>query len=270
MRLSTVGPYAGAIVATIKRDATIFFSYRMRLFSQVLGMLFTITTFYYVAKLVRPGTVGPQGRYFAFVVIGVVATAVLTSALNSAQIIRAELMAGNFERVLISPLGPVWGVVAVAAFPILYATVFSGAMLGLAAILYGIPVAAGGIVPALGIAVVGALAMGCIGMLFVAGLLAFKSAMGATWVVAGLSLLGGAYFPLRLFPGWLRWTSDVQPFTPTLDLLRHALLGTPTHHSVVIDMVTLVGFTAVLMPLCVGALALAIWLSRRRGTIMEY
>jgi ABC-2 type transport system permease protein len=202
--------------------------------------------------------------------VGILTTSILTSALTTAQIVRMELMAGNFERVLVSPMGPMWGVVAIAAFPIGYATVFASAMLGISAAVFGIPLHVAGLAPAFGVAVLGALSLAAIGLLFVAGLLAFKSAMGATWVVAGLSLLGGAYFPLRLFPGWLRWTSDVQPFTPTLDLLRHALLGTPTHHSVLIDVVTLVGFTAVLMPLCVGALALAIWLSRRRGTIMEY
>lgn len=268
--VSLAPQYLGAVWATVKRDAAIFFSYRFRLVSQVLGMLFTMTTFYYVAKLVRPGAVGPEGKYFAFVVIGILATGVLTSALNSAQIIRMELMQGNFERVLISPLGPVWGVVSVVAFPIIYATALSAVMLVVAKVIYGIPVLLGGIAPGVGIAILGALSLASIGLLFVAALLAFKSAVGATWVVAGISLLGGAYFPLRLFPGWLRWTSDVQPFTPTLELLRHVLIGTPTQTSVLLDLAKLVGFTIVLMPVAFSALAGAVAVSRRRGTIMEY
>lgn len=268
--MTLVSQYLGALGATMRRDLHIFLSYRTRLVSQVLGMLFTLTTFYYVAKLVRPGAVGPHGRYFAFVVVGVVTVAVLTSALNLAQIVRMELMAGNFERILISPMGPIWGIVSIAAFPIGYATLLSAVMLGLSAGVFGIPLQAGGVAPALGVAVLGSLSLACIGLLFVAGLLAFKSAMGATWVVAGLSLLGGAYFPLRLFPGWIRWTSYAQPFTPAVDLLRHLLIGTPTQQSVGIELLRLVGFTVVLMPIAVGALGGAIRLSRRRGTIMEY
>lgn len=268
--MTAVTQYGGAVLATMKRDAVIFFSYRFRLFSQVLGMLFTMTTFYYVAKLVRPGAVGAEGKYFAFVVVGIITTAVLTSALNSAQIIRMELMQGNFERILISPLGPVWGVVSVVAFPITYATVLSAVMLVVAKLVYGIPVLVGGIAPGVGIAVLGAMSLASIGLLFVAALLAFKSAVGATWVVAGLSLLGGAYFPLRLFPGWLRWTADAQPFTPTLDLLRHSLIGTSTQHPVLVDLAKLVGFTALLLPVSFAALSLAVAVSRRRGTIMEY
>lgn len=262
--------YGEAVLATIRRDAAIFFSYRLRLLGQVLAMLFSLSIFYYVSKLVRPDAVGPSGRYFAFVVLGIVTASVLSSALNSVQIIRMELMAGNFERVLISPLGPVWGVVAVAAFPIVYAIMFAGAMLVLASVVFGVHFDVSGIAPALGVALLGALSLACIGLLFVAALLAFKSALGATWVIAGLSLLGGAYFPLRLFPGWIRWASDVQPFTPAVDLLRHLLIGTRPIEAVWLEVVKLVGFTVVLLPVSFAVLWMAVNVSRRRGTIMEY
>jgi ABC-2 type transport system permease protein len=104
----------------------------------------------------------------------------------------------------------------------------------------------------------------------VAGLLAFKSATGATWVIASLGLLGGAYFPIKLFPSWIRWASEVQPFTPAVDLLRHLLLGTRPLQPVWLEFLKLGGFTAVLIPASTAVLWLAIQSSRRRGTIMEY
>ena len=268
--LTNIAPYVGAVLATMKRDAHIFISYRLRVVSQVMAMLFSLLIFYYVGKLIPAGEIGPHGRYFAFAVVGIVTTAVLTAALGSAQIVRMELMQGNFERILISPLGPVWGVVAVAAFPIAYSTVFAGAMLALASLVFGIPLHAGGIAPALGVGILGALCLACIGMFFVAALIAFKSTLGATWVIAALTLLGGAYFPLRLFPGWIRWASDVQPYTPTVDLLRHLLIGTRPTEAVWLELVKLAGFAILLMPVAVGALAVAVKISRRRGTIMEF
>jgi ABC-2 type transport system permease protein len=268
--MTVLGYYVGAVLATMKRDALIFFSYRFRIVGQVLAMFSTLLIFYYVGKLVRPDAVGPRGQYFAFAVVGIITAGVLTSALSTSQLVRMELVAGNFERVLISPLGPVWGVISVAAFPICYSTVFSSVMLGLAVLLFDVPIHVTGIGPAMGVAVLGALCLACIGLLFVAGVLAFKSSLGATWVIAGLSLLGGAYFPLKLFPGWIRWTSDVQPFTPTVDLLRHLLIGTSTLHPVWLELVKLVGFAAVLMPVAVGILWAAVRFSHRRGTILEY
>ena len=268
--MTLVFDYLDAIGAVVKRDSAIFMSYRFRIVGQALAMLFTLTMFFYIAKLVRPDAVGPRGDYYAFAVVGIVIMAVVTAALNTTQIIRMELMQGSFERVLISPLGPVGGVVAVAAFPILYSSLFAGCMLALAAGVYGIPIHALGIPPAIGVALLAAVAFACIGLLFVAALLAFKSSLGAAWVIAGLSLLGGAYFPVQLFPGWIRWTSEVQPLTPAVDLLRHLLVGTKSVQPIWVEFVKLSGFTAVLIPASIAALCWAVRSSRRRGTITEY
>lgn len=46
--------YLGAMLATLKRDALIFMSYRLRIATQILTMLFSLTMFKYIAKLVRP------------------------------------------------------------------------------------------------------------------------------------------------------------------------------------------------------------------------
>ncbi len=167
-------------------------------------------------------------------------------------------------------MGPVGGVIAVAAFPILYAIAMAGVMLVAAAGIFGFPVHLAGIPAALAVSALAALAFTCIGLLFIAGLLAFKSAMGASWAIAGLSILGGVYFPLTLFPGWLRWASDVQPFTPAVELLRHFLLRIPTDHSVWLEVAKLVGFSVALMPISMMVLRLAVDVSRRRGTLMEY
>jgi ABC-2 type transport system permease protein len=268
--MSALRGYAGAAAATVKRDAAVFVSYRTRFVTQMLAMLLTMTMFYYVSKLVRPGVVGPHGRYFAYVVVGIVAMAVLTAALNTAQLVRMELLAGTFERMVISPVGPVAGVVALALFPVLYSIGLAGVMLVLAAAIFGFPIHLGGVPSALGVSAVAALAFTCIGLLFAAGVLAFKSAMGATWVIAAFSILGGIYFPLRLIPGWIRWFSDVQPFTPAVDLLRHQLLGTASVQPVAVELAKLAGFCAVLMPLAVTVLWLAVNASRRRGTLIEY
>lgn len=262
--------YASMVVATMRRDAAIFLSYRFRMLGQALGLLLTLTTFFYVSKLVKPQALGSQNRYFAFAMLGVITAGLLNSALGSAPIVRIELMTGNFERLLVSPAGPVWGVIAVAAFPICYGIAFSTTMVAIATVLYGIPIQTVGIAPAIGVGLLGALCFFCIGLLFVAGLLAFRSTFAVTWVVAGLSLLGGAYFPVRLFPFWLRWVSDVQPFTPMVNLLRHLLMGVQTPEPAWLELAKLAGFTAVLAPIAAGLLGLAIGMSRRRGTILEY
>jgi ABC-2 type transport system permease protein len=262
--------YASAFAATFKRDLLIFLSYRTRVISQIVSMLFALSIFYYVSKLVRPDAVGPHGRYYAFVVVGIVGMGVLTSAINISQIVRAELMSGNFERILISPLGPVAGVISLALFPIMYATVFAGAMLMLASAIFSVPVHVAGIPPALLVGALGSLAFASIGLLFVAGLVVYKSSLGSTWIVAGLGLLAGVYFPVKLLPEFTHWIPEVQPLTPAVDLLRHLLVGTRTLQPVWLELLKLGGFTIVLMPLSAATLWLAVDISRRRGTILEF
>ncbi len=268
--MTVLGYYASAMLAVVKRDAVIYFSYRLRFASQLLGTLFTLTIFFYVAKLVRPDAIAGHGNYYVFVVVGIVTMAVLDSALSLSQLVRMELLAGTFERLLISPLGPVASAISMAAFPIAFSTVFAGLMLSLAAAFFGVPVHVSGIPLALVVTALSGMAFAAIGLLFVGALLAYKSAMGAVWVVSALGLLGGIYFPVTLFPGWIRWASDVQPLTPAVDLLRHFLVGTTSMQPIWLDLVKLVGFAVLLMPISAMVLWRAIEISRRRGTLMEY
>jgi len=265
-----VRQYLVAVYATVRRDAAIFVSYRFRSVTQILTVLFSMTMFYYVSKLVRPGVVGPHSDYFAYVVVGIVSLAILTAALNMSRLVQMELFAGTFERIVISPAGPVVGVVSLAVFPVLYAIVLAGVMLTAASVIFGFPIQVDEVPAALAVAGLGALAFTCIGLLFVACLLVFKSATGSSWVITALSILGGIYFPLRLFPVWIRWLSDVQPFTPSVDLLRHLLLGTPSIQPAWLELVKLGAFSAGLLPISAAVLWFAVHVSRRRGTLMEF
>ena len=268
--MNVAAQYAGALLATAKRDARIYSTYRLRLGSQILGTLLTLTIFFYVSKLVRSHAVGHHATYYEFVVIGLLTMAVLQAGLTLSELVRMELLAGTFERLLISPLGPVGGALSISVFPIALAIVLSGIMLAVAAGVYGVPIDTAGIPLALLVSVLGGVAFAAIGLLFVAGLLAFKSSTGATWAIAALSLSAGVYFPAALFPGWIRWVSQIQPLTPAVDLLRRVLVHTASQRPVWLELVKLGGFALVLMPVAMAALWQAVKLARRRGTIMEY
>ena len=186
--------------ATVKRDAAIFASYRFRFVGQMMAMLLTMTMFYYVSKLVRPGVVGPEGRYFAYVEVGIVSLSVLTAALNTCQLVRAELLTGTFERMVISPVGPVGSVIALAVFPILYAIALAGAMLFAATGIFGFPIHVernpGG-PRRLGPSRLG-LHLHRIGVHRRLARLQVRD--GCHVAIAGLSILGGVYSPSRCFP----------------------------------------------------------------------
>lgn len=268
--MSLVPGYLGAAAAVVSRDIRIFMTYRFRWLTRILGTLLSLTTFYYVSKLARADAVGSHSSYFAFLLVGIVALPVLTAAMTVAQYVRQELVAGNFERILVSPTGPVVGILAMLVFPVAFALFLAAITLALGIVLFGVHVSAAGIPLTLCVMALGCIAFAAIGLLFVAALVAFKSSAGITWVIAGLGLVGGVYFPISLFPGWIRWAGDVQPLTPTIDLLRHLLVGTRLVHAAWADWLKLGIFAAVLLPVATYVLSLSLRLSRSQGTIMEY
>src|SRR5919109_3328737 len=98
--------YGSAALGILRRDLAVFLSYRLRFASQVASTLFALLLFYYVSRLVRVSMFPSPDDYFAFAVVGLVIFNVLTSTLSAAPAsLRQELVAGTFERLIVSPFG---------------------------------------------------------------------------------------------------------------------------------------------------------------------
>jgi ABC-2 type transport system permease protein len=256
--------------AVLQRDVMIFVTYRARTVSQVASVIFSVTLFYYVSRLVEVQTFPEPGQYFAFVVVGLVIAQVLQSTLGVALQLRSELVAGTFERIIMSPFGVVGGVLSMMIFPFLMAAFLATVMLIFAVTVFDMPLEGGTAILALPVGFLGTLSFAGFGLLFAAMTLVLKQATGIAWIVAGISLIGGLYFPVELLPGWISWLSEVQPFTPAVDLMRHLLSGQELREPAGESLLKLVGFAVVVLPLSMAALGAAARLSRRRGTIIEY
>ena len=261
--------HLSAAGAVVQRDFAIFVSYRARTLAMLANVGLSVTLFYYISRLVDVESFATPADYFAFVVIGLIITQVLQSTLGVALLLRSELVAGTFERILMSPFGVVGGVVSMMIFPFLTSVCLAVAMLAVA-VAFGMPIESSTALLALPVGFLGALSFAGFGVLFAALAVVFKQATGVQWVVALVSLVGGLYFPVALFPDWIQWTSEVQPFTPTVDLLRHLLSGHPMQGPAAEAVIKLVAFAGVLIPLSMVALAAAARRARRRGTIIEY
>ncbi len=260
-----------AFLALMRRDLHVFLSYRTRLVSQLMTSLFSITLFFYVSKLVHVKGFGSPQSYFGFVVVGIALMSIMYSCFSIPELVRQELIAGTFDRLLLSPFGAIRSVVAMTIFPLLYSFVIAALTLGLACVLYGlqlhwptVPLS----VPAMGLALLAFLPFG---LLFAALTVSVKQgAVGTTWVIALISIVGGLYFPITLLPHWVQTAAKLQPFTPATDVLRHLLVNSPQSTSIGSALIRLVAFAAVLLPLSLLALSTAIRTGQRRGTIIEY
>lgn len=268
--MSAARAYAAAAAGIVERDLEIFFSYRWRFLTTVLTSFFSLVLFYYISRLVTVGTFSPD-EYFAFAVIGLVIMEVVGSTLSLLMNIRAELLAGTLERIVLSPFGPSASVISMTIFPFLLAVAHAVVTLAVAAVVFDLDIEWSTAPLALPIALLGALAFAPFALLLAASVLTFKqAAMGAGFLLTGISLVGGFFFPVELLPGWVEWTSEVQPFTPALESLRYLLVGRPMEGPFWEAVLKIALFALVLLPIAVWMLLRSIRFAQRRGTIIEY
>ncbi len=260
-----------AFGAVLQRDLRIYISYRTRLVSQMLTSLFSLTLFYYISRLVHvSGFTSPQ-VYFGYVVVGIALIGVLYSCFSIAELVRGELVAGTFERLLLSPFGAVRGIVAMALFPIAFSIFLAAITLGIGAAVFDLQLHWSTVPLALPVALLALMAFLPVGLLFAALTVATKQGnVGTTWLIALISIVGGLYFPVSLLPEWAEIAAKLQPFTPATELLRHLLVNSPILTDSGTAFAKLIGFVVVLVPLSLYVLRAAIRYGQRRGTIIEY
>jgi ABC-2 type transport system permease protein len=264
--------YGAAALAVLERDLRIFASYRLRPFTLLIGPLTGVTLFYYISRLVTVSKVGSSDGYFAYVVVGIVALEILTSTIATTPVsLRQELVAGTFERLVLSPFGAVRSIAAMMLFPLLQAFVIATVTLIFGAGVFGMHIAFPDVLLALPAGILGALAFAPFGLLTAAAVLVVKQALaGVSILITGMSIFAGVYFPVALLPDWIEWVSKVQPLTPAVDLLRHLISSAPTTDPPLLDAAKLVLWACVLLPASLWVLSIGIRYSRRRGTIIEY
>ena len=261
---------AGAAVA--RRDLRLFLSYRLRLVSQLFSTVFGVALFYYVSRLVSVRQFPSHDDYFAFVVVGLAVMEILTATVHTVpSTLRGELLAGTFERTVVSPFGPLGGIVAMSLFPMAIATVMATITIIAAGALFGLPLHWSTVPLAVPAVVLGLCAFLPLALLLAAAVLIVKQVGSiANFLITGLAFASGSFFPVSVLPSALRWISDVQPLTPALELIRHELLGTAVSGSAWVAVAKLAGFAFVLAPVSILAISGAIRVCTRRGTLIEY
>ena len=260
-----------AFLAVMRRDLSVYLSYRTRLVSQALTSVFSLTLFYYVSRLVHVSGFKSPSSYFGFVVVGLSMVGVMYSCFSIPELLRQELVAGTFDRLILSPFGAVRSVMAMTLFPLLYAFVLATTTLALGCLLFGLKLHWSTVplsVPVMALALLAFLPFGL--LLAALTVVVKQGSVGTSWLIALLSIVGGLYFPVSLLPHWVQTAAKLQPFTAATSVLRHLLVNSSIGEAPESALVKLALFAAVLAPVSILALSSAIRLAQRRGTIIEY
>ena len=188
------------------------------------------------------------------------------------ELVRQELIAGTFDRLLLSPFGGIRSVIAMSLFPMAYSFVLATLTLTLGCVIFGLQLHWSTVPLAIPVMLLVLLSFLPFGILFASLTVVVKQGnVGTTWVIALLSIVGGLYFPVSLLPGWVQTVVETAAVhgshRPAAPPARQQLArGVPA------DVVAEARSDS--RPCCSPAsiliLARAIGFGQRRGTIIEY
>ncbi len=212
------------------------------------------------------GLGGGQVDFTAFLFPGIIAMAVLFTAIFSAVSIVWDREFGFLKEVLVAPvsrtavaLGKVAGGSTVA--------MLQGVIILVLAPLVGVSLSLGQIVVLIALILLTAATMTSLGVMIAARMRSMEGfQMMMNFVLMPMFFLSGALFPLRGVPLWMEWLANINPMTYGVDPIRQvALQGTVPDfamdmvrlHPIALDVVILAAFwLAMLVP--------AVWMFGRQ------
>ncbi len=260
------------VAAVAQKDFRTALSYRFGLISGLIASFWGLIAFRFVSKLVNTGQFeGSTVAYFRFTVVGLLVASILEpTAIGTSTAARNEQIQGTLEYMASQPVRRVYLGLSWSAYGLVQSSVIA-----LGVLLLTIPIGFGVhdvdvpvVVAAIVLSVLVFAAVGNIGAALVIVV------QQGTPIVAGvLSIVGvvsGTLFPISVLPPWLQFFSHLSPLTYALDAIRSATLAAQPPTSYVTDLLVLVAFAVVLLPLSAWVLERSFRVAQRRGTLSTF
>jgi ABC-2 type transport system permease protein len=262
--------------AFIKRDILIQMSYKLSFFLQFIGIFFSVLTFYFIAEMIGDAAVPylePYGGdYFSFVLIGIAFESYLWTGLRSfSDSIRRGQMMGTLEAMLVTPTKVDTIVVSSSLWDYLFATFRILIFLLLGVFLFGVNISDANLFAAMIILILTIICFSSLGIISASFIMVFKRGDPVNWVFGSMSaLLGGVLYPITVLPAWLQIFSYLLPITYSLRGMRHALLQGYSLEALSLDILALIVFSVLLLPLGMICFRYAVKKAKMDGSLTQY
>lgn len=263
-------------LAFVKRDFLNDVSYRFNFIFNILGILFSVLTFFFIAKLfgdkVNPYLESYGGEYFPFVLIGIAFYGYFSVGLRSfSDALRNEQMMGTLEMILLTPTRLSTMLISQSLWKFLQATLNIFVYLLIGILLLKVNIELTGLFSALVILILTITSSGSLGIIAAGFIMIFKKGDPVTWIfITVSSLLGGIYYPINVLPEFLQKLALLLPITHSLKGLRGALLAGNSCSDLYVHIGALALFTLVLMPVGIITFTYAVNRAKREGTLVYY
>lgn len=259
----------------LRRDLRLQLSYRFSFLLQFFGIFFNLLVFFFLSQLVGEGAsayLEPYGgNYFAFVLIGLAFSGYFGVGLNSfASNLREAQTTGTLEAMLMTPTRLSTIILSSSLYDYGFVTFQVLVYLVLGALFFGVQLD-GNIPAALVVLILTIIAMTSLGIIAASFIMVLKRGDPVTLLINSLAvLLGGVYYPVQLMPEWLQRLSRLLPITYSLDAMRRALLSDATFQEIMPDIVALIAFCVLLVPLSLLIFRYAVHRAKVEGSLAHF
>jgi ABC-2 type transport system permease protein len=262
-------PRLEVVRALIRRDYSVSRSYRVSFVLDVFFGVVTLLIYFFISRTFEDATtrdLGGAPSYFAFAAVGVALNLVIQSATaRLIQRVREEQLTGALEILVAQPVTTTELALGMAGFHFVFAVLRAVFYLLIAGFFLKADLSDadwGGFAAML---LATAVAMACIGIALSALVLVIKRAdLPAALILLALALLGGAFFPVTVLPGWLQPVTEVLPTTLAFSGVRAALYRGEGWSA---DALELALLSVVALPLAIAIFRAALWFARRDGSL---
>jgi ABC-2 type transport system permease protein len=257
--------------AFLVRDFRIETSHKAGFAFRVFAGLMGVPIFFFVARAVRGvEAVEGFGGYFAFVIVGLAATAYMSVGIGTfVGSLRRSQGTGALELMVLSRTRFSL-VLLFSSFPgYLLALISLAGFVAMGAV-FGMDLTRANIVVALASLVLATAAFIALGLLAASVVFVTTGGNPASWVIRAVSVvLAGVFYPVSVLPGPLRVAAEAVPLTHAAELLRRSLLAGDGVAEVRHELLALLAITTVFMPLGLAACRLALRVAQTDGSLSQ-
>lgn len=261
--------------AFVRRDLLDAASYKAAFAYQVITLLSSVLTVYFLSRMVGGADVPSLrpygGDYFTFALIGVAFADYLAVSLASfSSGLRLAQRSGTLEAMLATPASPAEIVIGSAVYRFLWS--FARVLVyGVSGLALGASFPDADLLSAVVCALLSILAFGSVGILGAALVLVLKAWEPVTAIFSGLSwLLGGVLYPVASLPAVAQYAAALLPITHALEAMRGALIGGRSVAELAGPLTGLAIFAAVVLPLALWTFGWALRRVRMEGSVGHY
>lgn len=251
-------------------------SYKFSFLSQFVGIFVTALAWFFLSNLFG-GTVSKhlnryEGDYFSFVIIGIAFANYLQVALRSfSNNIRSAQTLGTLEAMLVTQTTIPTIILSSSLYNFIITSLRVVVYLVIGALAFGLDMGKANYPTAIIILMLTIICFSSMGIISASFIMVLKKGNPLNWLFVNLSwLLGGVYYPVSILPEWLEKFSYLLPITYSLEAMRLALLNGYSLRALLPNIIPLLIFTMILLPLSLCIFNYAVRRAKMEGSLVQY